>query len=150
MIEIKRTTSQNEDFKKLVNLLDADLADRDGKEHAFYAQFNKIHSLNQVVVLYQNKIPVSCGAIKTFEDKSVEIKRMYTLPSHRGQGLATLVLKELQQWAFELSFSHCVLETGIKQPEAIKLYLKNGYQQIENYGQYKGIANSLCFKKMLS
>jgi GNAT superfamily N-acetyltransferase len=74
---------------------------------------------------------------------------MYTLPEVRGKGLATLVLNELELWAKELKYAKCVLETGKKQPEAIRLYEKNGYIIIPNYGQYAGIKNSLCFEKEL-
>ncbi|HRZ97651.1 MAG TPA: hypothetical protein P5084_08845 [Paludibacter sp.] len=48
-----------------------------------------------------------------------------------------------------MNFSHCVLETGIRQPDAIRLYEKNGYRTIPNYGQYIGVENSCCFKKRL-
>jgi GNAT superfamily N-acetyltransferase len=75
---------------------------------------------------------------------------MYTLPAYRGKGIATTVLTELEQWAAELSFSKCILETGKRQPEAIRLYQKNRYIQIPNYGQYKDDDNSVCFEKILS
>ncbi|MFT4668785.1 MAG: putative acetyltransferase, partial [Ulvibacter sp.] len=42
MIKTKRTSSENQDFITLVKLLDADLAIRDGDEHSFYNQFNKL------------------------------------------------------------------------------------------------------------
>lgn len=149
MIIIKRTGSDNKDFIELVKQLDADLAIRDGDDHPFYDQFNKIDKIKHAVVAYENDIPVGCGAIKEFEPNSVEIKRMYTLPEQRGKGIATIILSELEKWAAELSFEKCILETGIKQPEAIQLYKRNGYRQITNYGQYAGIVNSLCFEKIL-
>ncbi len=79
----------------------------------------------------------------------MEIKRMFTLPEARGIGIASLILAALESWAAELDFSKCILETGFKQPEAIALYEKNGYSRIENYGQYAGVENSLCFEKKL-
>lgn len=149
MILIIRTDSDNKDFIELVKLLDADLAKRDGDDHPFYAQFNKIDKIKHVVVAFENDIPVGFGAFKEFEQNKVEIKRMYTLPEHRGKGIATLILSELEKWAAELSYEKCILETGKKQPEAVELYKKNGYKQIPNYGQYAGIKNSLCFEKKL-
>jgi putative acetyltransferase len=53
----------------------------------------------------------------------------------------------LETWASELSFEKCILETGKRQPEAIRLYEKNGYKRIPNYGQYAQIENSVCFEK---
>ena len=147
MIKIKRTDSSDDDFVQLVRHLDADLAERDGKEHSFYAQFNKIDKIKYVVVAYENDLPAGCGAIKEYQPDTMEIKRMYTMPDHRGKGIASQVLRELEIWASELSYTKCILETGKAQPEAIGLYEKNGYQIIPNYGQYAGIENSLCFEK---
>jgi putative acetyltransferase len=152
MIVIQRTNSENKDFQSLVVELDADLAQRDGVDmHAFYAQFNGITQLNQVVVSYENDKPVACGAFKPFgtTTDTVEIKRMYTAPSMRGKGLASVILSSLEKWAVELGFTRAILETGIRQPEAIALYRKNGYVSIPNYGQYEGLEDSLCFEKKL-
>ena len=149
MIRTKRTNSDNQDFIHLVKQLDAELAERDGKDHSFYAQFNKIDKIKHVIVEYENDKPVGCGAIKEYAPDTMEIKRMYTSPESRGKGIASRVLRELEGWASELSYEKCILETGKKQPEAIGLYEKNGYKTIPNYGQYAGIENSLCFEKHL-
>lgn len=147
MIKIIRTDADNPDFIKLVKELDADLAIRDGHEHAFYAQFNKIDQIKFAVVAYENDQPVGCGALKEYAPDTMEIKRMYTSPDSRGKGIATKVLTELEIWAAERAFKKCLLETGIKQPEAIALYKKNGYHLVPNYGQYAGVENSVCFEK---
>lgn len=149
MISIVRTNSDNHDFIELVKLLDADLAIRDGADHSFYAQFNKIDKIKYVVVAYENARPLGCGAIKEYGSNAGEIKRMYVLPESRGKGIATKVLSELEAWARELSYSKCILETGKRQPEAIRLYEKNGYMLIPNYGQYAKAENSVCFEKEL-
>lgn len=149
MIELVRTNSDNADFIALVQQLDKDLAIRDGDEHAFYAQYNGIVAIKHTVVAYDNGVEVACGAIKAFDDASMEVKRMYTVPNARGKGVAAQVLAALELWAKELGYTNCVLETGKKQPEAIALYSKCGYTIIPNYGQYIGIENSVCFKKQL-
>lgn len=149
MIELVRTNSTNPDFVELVKLLDQDLAIRDGKDHAFFAQYNKIDLINYVVLIYLNDKPIGCGAIKPYDDTVMEVKRMYTLPEHRGMGYASEVLNELEEWASELGYASCILETGLKMPEAIHLYEKCGYVRIPNYGQYIGIAISVCFEKKL-
>jgi putative acetyltransferase len=147
MIEILRTNSADHDFIELVKLLDADLTERDGEDHPFYAQFNKIDTLKHVVVAYANGKPSGCGAIKKYGPKVVEIKRMYVMPECRGKGIATKILSELEHWAGELAYTKCILETGKKQPEAIGLYTKSGYRVISNYGHYAGVDNSVCFEK---
>lgn len=148
MYQFKRTDSEDPDFHPLVAELDKDLAIRDGDEHAFFAQFNKIDAIKYVVLAYENEIPVGCGALKAYETGIMEIKRMFVSPEHRGKGIASLILTELEQWAKELGFTTCILETGKKQHEAIALYAKCGYTVIENYGQYAGVASSVCFEKM--
>ncbi len=149
MIKIKRTDASNDDFLDLVKELDADLAIRDGDDHPFYAQFNKIDKIKFVVVAYQNKIALGCGAIKEYNPGTMEIKRMYVRPEARGKGIATQILSALEQWAAELLAEKLILETGKKQPEAIALYTKNGYKLTANFGQYAGVETSLCFAKDL-
>lgn len=146
---IKRTDAQDVDFQKLVKWLDRELAVRDGDDHDFYDQFNKIDSIKYAVVLYVDETPVACGAIKAYDGQTMEIKRMYTAEAYRGKGLATAVLTELIAWAQELGAHKCILETGIRQPEAIGLYEKNGFTAIPNYGQYADVADSRCFEKMV-
>jgi len=150
VLTLTRTDSDNSDFIQLVRLLDADLATRDGNEHSFYAQFNKIDKIRHVVVAFENNLPVGCGAIKSYDLQTIEVKRMYTLPEHRGKGIAKNILKELEKWAAQLSCNKCILETGRRQPEAIELYQRSGYTIIPNYGQYAAIENSVCFEKQLT
>ena len=149
MIKTIRTDSDHPDFIELVRHLDADLAARDGNEHHFYAQFNKINKIKHVIISYENDTPIACGAVKELHPQAMEVKRMYTKPEHRGKGIATNTLMELEKWARELGYKKCVLETGKRQPEAIELYKKNGYKIIPNYGQYVGVDNSVCFEKEL-
>lgn len=137
------------DFIELVKHLDAELAVRDGDAHVFYHQFNKIDLLKYVLVGHEQGFAVACGAIKPFNEHSMEVKRMFVLPSHRNKGYASAILRALEQWTKELDFHTCVLETGKNQPEAIQLYQKNGYHIIPNYGQYIGVENSICFEKEL-
>lgn len=144
-----RTNSDNPDFQNLVQELDIDLAIRDGEDHAFFAQFNKIAAIKYVVVAYENNIAVGCGAIKEYAEEVMEVKRMYVSPEKRGRGIASLVLHELENWTKELGYKKCILETGEKQPEAIGLYKKNNYAVIPNYGQYAGVESSVCFEKIL-
>ena len=149
MLTLIRTDASHPHFIELVRGLDADLAIRDGRDHDFYNQFNKIDMIKYAVVAYEDDKPTSCGAIKEFDPVTMEVKRMYTLPVSRGKGIASQVLNELEIWAKELNYKKCILETGKKQPEAIALYQKSGYKLISNYGQYAGIDNSVCFEKEL-
>lgn len=150
MYKIKRTDSDDSDFQKLVVELDKDLAIRDGEDHAFFAQFNKIAAIKNVVVAYEDDDAVGCGAIKEYEENVMEVKRMFVPLEKRGKGIASIVLGELENWAKELGYQKCILETGKKQPEAIRLYQKNNYTPIKNYDQYANVESSVCFEKLLT
>ena len=149
MFTIERTTSDNIDFKNLVKLLDKDLQIRDGDEHSFYAQFNTFDALKHVVVCFLEKEAIGCGAFRQYDPKKVEIKRMFVHPKYRGRAVGTTILNELEKWAAELNYIEALLETGKKQPEAISLYKKNGYEIITSYGQYLNLENSVCMMKKL-
>jgi len=149
MIRLIRTDSKHVDFHTLVKALDAELAVRDGDDHDFYHQFNGIQDIHHVLVGYINDEAVACGAIKHFDKQRMEVKRMFVSPSHRGNKYAMDLLDELENWAKELGYTACILETGKNQPEAIRLYHKALYSISENYGQYAGIENSICFRKEL-
>lgn len=150
MLLIVRSDSSHADFLSLVILLDEDLAMRDGEEHAFYAQFNKVDSLKNVLVAYEDGTAIACGAFKPFATDKVEIKRMFVKKEYRGKGISKKILSELENWAGTLGYRSCVLETGKKQVEAIQLYKDAGYTFIPNYGQYVNIENSICMEKSLN
>ncbi len=148
MLKIIKTNSENKDFINLVKKLDAYLKITDGDDHDFYNQFNGIDVIKHILIVYKDDIAVGCGAIKHFDDDNVEIKRMFVDASQRGQSIAPKILSELESWAKELGYKKCILETGERQIAAVKLYQKSHYKRMHiNYGQYKGIVNSLCFEK---
>lgn len=149
MLNLVRTDAEDEDFRGLVGRLDAELKLRDGEDHYFFAQFNKLAGLLGVVVAYNDDEPVGCGAFKRHSNDTAEIKRMFVRPDCRGQRIGGQILGELELWAKKTGFVACLLETGYKQPEAIALYRREGYEVIPNYGQYSDVATSVCMKKFL-
>lgn len=150
LISLIRTDSVNPDFLKLVALLDEELSQRDGDVHPFYAQFNTLNTIRNVVVAYVGGEAVGCGAFRDHTNGVAEIKRMFVHITYRGQGVASRILRELEIWTSEENYQACVLETGFNQPEAISLYTKSGYSRIDNYGPYAGVQTSLCMKKEFS
>jgi len=150
MIRIIRNTSDSNDFRELIRLLDKELNDRYGHFQTQYEKYNRIDSLDTVVIAYSDDIPVGCGCFRRFDNETVEIKRMFVKPDMRSIGIAGKILSELEKWAVENEFSELILETGIKQPEAIRFYTKKGYAVIDNFGQYIGNSNSICMSKYLN
>lgn len=147
MISLKRTTSDDLDFKKLTRQFDEFLIEIDGDEKDFFAQYNQIY-INAVVVAYENGVAIGCGAFKEYESNVAEIKRMFVDPNHRNKGVAAKILHELEHWIKEDKYSCCILETSYKLENAIALYEKFGFERIANFGQYIGVKSSICMKKI--
>lgn len=150
MISILATTAEDPDFQELIVLLDAELAITDGDDHAFYHQFNGTEKLSHVAVAYDDEsTPIACGAIRPFDEVSAELKRMYVRPGYRGRGAAFQVLCYFEVLAKKLGFERCILETGVRQLPAIKLYERNGFTRIPGYRPYAGVEESVCMEKVL-
>ena len=92
---------------------------------------------------------VGCGGWRDLGDGRVEIKRMFTAPAVRGRGIARALLAELERTAAAAGHSRVVLETGLAQPEAMKLYVSAGYDPIDGFGHYAGQPLSRAFAKHL-
>lgn len=147
---IQRTNSLNPDFKALVVLLDNELKITDGEKFPFFSQFNTLTDIQHVLVAYdENQTAVGCGALKAYDSETVEVKRMYVLPTYRRKKVAMQILQMLEHWAKEMQYKRCILETGILQTAAIRLYEQSNFVRTENYGQYEGVAESVCFEKKL-
>ncbi|MEM6345535.1 MAG: GNAT family N-acetyltransferase [Bacteroidota bacterium] len=149
MTQLLRTNPQHPDYQRLVAALDASLRITDGEEFHFYAQFNKSDAIKYVLLVQKDEQFVACGAIKAFDAQTMEVKRMFVAETHRNQGIASTLLKGLEKWILELGYQKSILETGVRQLAAIRLYEKNAYQRIPNYGQYVDQPSSVCFAKHL-
>lgn len=93
--------------------------------------------------------PVGCGAVRRIEPGVGEIKRMYVCPAARGLGIGRAVLDALEAEARALGLTRLVLETGVRQPEAIALYERVGYARIAAFGEYVDSPLSVCMAKDL-
>jgi GNAT superfamily N-acetyltransferase len=101
------------------------------------------------VVAWVDDVAVGCGGVRRYDATTGEIKRMYTRPEVRRRGISRILLEELEARAAAIGYMRLVLETGIRQPEAIALYETSGYVSIEPYGYYKHEPTSRCFAKDL-
>ncbi|MFF1686406.1 MULTISPECIES: GNAT family N-acetyltransferase [unclassified Streptomyces] len=100
--------------------------------------------------------PLATGGWRTqeqndegYSDGDAELKRMYVTPEARGLGLARRILAALEDDARAAGRSRMVLETGLKQPEAITLYTSSGYTPCTKFGYYRFEELSRCFAKAL-
>ncbi|MDY4692608.1 MAG: GNAT family N-acetyltransferase [Blautia sp.] len=129
--------------------MDADLDQRVGKEiqRSKYEKYNQLDKINKAIVVYENDVLVGAGSIRYYDEKDVELKRIYVSPAFRGQGIGTKLVSLLIEWAKELGYQRVVLETGEKLAESVALYKKLGFERIPNYGPYENMPESLCMAK---
>jgi putative acetyltransferase len=149
-IVMKRTSSADPDFQKLIRELDRDLAARYGEMQLFFDQFNSVEDISNVIVAFEDGEAIGCGAFKRYDLDTCEIKRMFVLKEARGRKIGSNILSALEFWAKETGFERCILETGKNQPEAIRVYERSGYSVMPNYDQYQGVDLSLCMEKKIS
>jgi GNAT superfamily N-acetyltransferase len=148
-LKILKTDSKNIDFIKLIKLLDDDLNERYGELQKQYNKHNKVDFINDVIIIYKDEVTVACGAFKEHNIEAIELKRIFVAKENRGQGLSKIIVNELEKLGKIKGYKYALLETGIKQFEAINLYKNAGYKIIENYEPYIGNTNSVCMKKDL-
>ena len=147
---LKRTTSADSDFVLLRTALDEELWQMYPIVMNDYWEHNLLPETTPALVYYQNGHPVACGAFKAMPGlQAIEVKRMFVAHSARGQDLGGLILAELEAWGLELGYSRAILETGLKNYAAHKLYERNGYERIDNYEPFVGMAESWCYGKSL-
>ena len=150
MILIQRTDSSDSHFIALTDRLNEFLAVLNGEKHAFYSQYNRQDSLSTVVVAFRDDEPIGCGAFRSVDHETVEIKRMFVSPDVRGNGFGAQVLRELEIWAAEHGYSKAILETSRRLEPAVRLYSRSEYAVIPNYGPYVDVTDSVCMAKRLS
>lgn len=102
------------------------------------------------LLLLRDGKAIGGGAFMRHDDETAEFKRVWTHSSHRRQGLAKKVLIELERQAVRQGYSRIYLTTGFRQPEAVSLYLTNGYTALFDRAADLQIIKSLPFEKWLS
>ncbi|WP_337089668.1 GNAT family N-acetyltransferase [Leuconostoc pseudomesenteroides] len=152
-MEIKKVNTTDQDFNKLVQILDNTLSSFNGgiqsREKAEYHVFNSVSDLTDVFVAYNIGQPVGCVATKHYSQGILEMKRLFVDPMARGGGIATKLINKLESQAHSNGYKKIVVETGKNNSGAIRLYTKMNYQLIDNYPPYNGLSNSVCMSKYL-
>jgi GNAT superfamily N-acetyltransferase len=106
-------------------------------------------SVRVTYVAYDGERPVGTASLRSAHGAH-EVKRLYVAPTHRRIGLAARLLDAVGSWARAAGVRTLVLQTGVRQPDAVALYLQEGWRAIEPFGEYVGDTISLCFEKELS
>jgi DNA-binding MarR family transcriptional regulator/GNAT superfamily N-acetyltransferase len=77
--------------------------------------------------------PIGCGALKFHKGQPAELKRMWIDESVRGLGVGQRLLAELERYARKARVKVLRLETNRALSEAIGLYRRSGYVEVEAF-----------------
>jgi GNAT superfamily N-acetyltransferase len=151
--EIAAEASNSPDAARLIAELSAELARRydhvdDGSGH--FRPEDTAVPRSVFLIGHLDGLAIACGALRPIEEDVGEVNRMYVSPAFRGQGLSKRLLAALEDAARQMGYITLRLETGDRQPEAIRLYESAGYRRIEPFGIYVGDPRSVCFEKRLN
>ena len=109
----------------------------------------KLDDIRDVVIAYDNDIPVGIASFKMYDDENAEVKRVFIKKEYRGNGISKELMRILEERAHKKGFKYFILESGELLVSAMALYRKIGYKVIPNYGQYVDMKESICMKKEL-
>lgn len=117
----------------------------DGKNSFTDWQYNNPEFIF-VIAEFEDEI-VGCGAIRPTSNNTGEVKRMYS--KFPGKKIGQTILAFLEEKAKTIGYTDLILETRIKNQEAIQFYQKQGYNTIPNYGKYIDRPEAICLGKSL-
>lgn len=150
VMEVREVSITSEIAMQFISNLDNDLMQLYPGEKVNGLNSREFQRLKGVfLVAYDGEIPVGCGALYPLSSTAAELKRIYVLPAQRGRGIARRILSSLEKIARGLKLKELYVETGDKQPEAIRLYQNCGFSPIDSFGEYKGSPRSKCFMMTL-
>ncbi len=156
-MELRTRTFDHPDARRLIAALHQEYVCRYGSDDATPMEVSEfVAPRGTFVVGYLDGAAIACGGWRShdpgpeFAEGDAEIKRMYVVPVARGRGLSRVLLAELERRAAAAGRRRLVLETGIRLPEAIGLYVSSGYSEIPRFGVYRDDPLSRCFGKLLA
>jgi putative acetyltransferase len=101
-------------------------------------------------VLRRDGNAIGCGALWIREDYG-EVKRVYVKPAARGVKLGHLIIRKIEEEARALQLPLLRLETGIYQPEALRLFASAGFSICGAFGDYPADdPNSVFMEKRIA
>jgi len=150
-LRFEYTDGNNQDFVLLCHELDRFLNELvDGeKNRSQYIPYNQLDDIHDVVLAYDNGVPIGCASFKNYDAACAEVKRVFVRKEYRGIGVSKRLMELLEESAKEKGCTYFILESGEPLVAAMKLYYNIGFKVIPNYGQYKCMPESICMKKKL-
>ncbi|SCX65337.1 GNAT family N-acetyltransferase [Variovorax sp. EL159] len=102
------------------------------------------------VLLLRDGVAIGGGAFMRHDERTAELKRVWTHADLRRQGLASKVLLELEAQVLRQGYERIYLTTGFRQPEAVGLYRGHGYTALFDEVADPETPRKLPFEKHLA
>lgn len=149
-VRLRVEAPSSPDAARLIEALDADLAKTYPPE-VIFGLHEEDHDEEHMVFLVARRgdRAIGCGALRTLDETTGEVKRMYVVPDERGGGVSRVLLAAIETIAIGKRYHTLRLETGKLSPAPLALYRSSGYREIPLYGEYVGNDYSICFEKKL-
>ena len=153
-LTIERVSVAADEIRQLVAELDRALTGPYLPEQHHALSFERLFDGNvRFFAARVDGVAVGCGGV-AFDDGFAEVKRMFTQPTARRQGVATAVLRHLEGEAKRAGYSVLRLETGMYQTEAIEFYSRAGFERCDAFGEYvsmsgPAIETSVFYEKLI-
>jgi putative acetyltransferase len=154
-ILIEQVHSANDEVRALIFELDSELAVAYPPEQMHGLTLRSLFEPHvQFFVARMRETAVGCGGVAFF-DGFAEVKRMYVRQASRGDGVAQALLAHIEGVARTSGAPLLRLETGVRQPAALRLYERAGFRPCNAFGPYltmapSAVKNSLFYEKPLT
>ncbi|MDE6844139.1 MAG: GNAT family N-acetyltransferase [Lachnospiraceae bacterium] len=150
-ITLQQVPCNHPDFLQLCDELDMFLNRAIGGEdkREKYKKYNYLDTMDYVMIAYDRQHAAGCAALRKYSETEIEVKRVFVRDSYRAQGIGGQMLEHLIQHASEMGYKRMLLETGAFLDASVRLYKRYGFEQIENYGDYKDMPESLCMGRKI-
>lgn len=102
-----------------------------------------------VFIARDQGVAVGCGALRRQGIGIGEVKRMYTRPTHQGQGIGGRIVEAIEQQARAEGLNQLVLETGVGLDAAWRVYERAGFNRCGPVLHYPDIPSSAFYQKAL-
>jgi GNAT superfamily N-acetyltransferase len=139
--------------------MDEEMEERYGMTHIDPEQVARINAALSVdpatiaatvLAISDGGTPTGHAALRPHGDDGWEVKRVIVLSAARGEGVGQGLMLHLEEIAREAGVTRLILQTGDRQPEAVRLYERIGYLPIPVYAPYDVVLpQSFCFAKAL-
>lgn len=114
-----------------------------------FVPYNILKDIHDVLIAYEDGVPVACGSFKEYDKEDAEIKRVWVNEDCRGKHIAKSIMEQIEERAKSQGYKRAILQTREIMTDAVGLYTKLGYHRIANYPPYNHLDGAVCFAKEL-